>query len=70
MGKHWDREHNPLTEDARRSIGLVKNVTRLIAEIDPTYWGIECTRGKLRKLDLLIRNILKQYHSVLTVMKE
>ena len=59
MGKHWDRKHNPLTEDARRSIGLVKNVTRLIAEINPTYWGIECTRGKLRKLDLIDKKYLK-----------
>ena len=65
MGKHWDREHNPLTEDARRSIGLVKNVTRLIAEIDPTYWGIECTRGKLRKLDLIDKKYLKTISSVL-----
>jgi hypothetical protein len=53
MGKHWDKENNPKTDDAMKAIRLVKNVIRIIDEIKPKYWGIECTRGKLRKLELI-----------------
>ena len=59
MGKHWDKFNNPLTDGAIQSIELVKNVTRLIKEINPTFWAIECTRGKLRKLDLIDKKYLK-----------
>ena len=59
MGKHWDRDNNPQTSEAIQSIKLVENVTRIIEEFNPKFWGIECTRGKLRKLDLIDNKFLK-----------
>ena len=59
MGKHWDRDNNPQTSEAIQSIKLVENVTRIIEEFNPKCWGIECTRGKLRTLDLIDNQKIK-----------
>lgn len=59
MGKHWDVENNPKTSEAISAINLVKNVVRIIKDYNPKFWAIECTRGKLRKLNLIDNQFLK-----------
>lgn len=60
IGRHWNKDNSPKTENARFSLELVKNTIGLIEKINPRYFFIENPRGKLRKLppmqDFPIRN--------------
>lgn len=56
IGHNWGggyRGYEPKSDTARRSIELVQHATRLIKELEPTWWFIENPRGLLRKLDLI-----------------
>ena len=56
IGRNWTggyRAYIPKTETARRSIKLVQEALRLIADVQPKYYFIENPRGLLRKLDLI-----------------
>jgi len=50
IGRNWNKDNTPKTEDARQALLLVEHTIDLIKEINPKYWFIENPRGKLRKL--------------------
>lgn len=53
IGKNWNHDNTPKTDSARLGVELVEATTRLIKELEPTWWFIENPRGKLRKLTLI-----------------
>jgi len=53
IGKHWNKDNTPKTENAKFGIELVKKTIDLIKEINPKFIIIENPRGKLRKLNLI-----------------
>lgn len=59
MGKHWNSDNSPKSDEAVNAIRLVENVVKIIHDYNPKFWGIECTRGKLRKLNLIDNKYLK-----------
>jgi|TARA_Y100000310_G_scaffold54029_1_gene49558 site-specific DNA-cytosine methylase len=50
IGRNWNRDHTPKTNEAREALKLVLKTIELIKELKPKYWIIENPRGKLRKL--------------------
>jgi len=50
IGKHWNRDNTPKTEEAEQGVGRVERTIDLIASLRPRYWIIENPRGKLRKM--------------------
>jgi len=53
IGKHWNKDNTPKTEQAILGMQIVKKTLWLIKELKPKYVIIENPRGKLRKLDLI-----------------
>lgn len=54
IGKHWIKGTNePKTEEAKKSLDLLKHTTTLIEELNPIYYFIENPRGKMRKVDIM-----------------
>ena len=53
IGKHWNKDHTPKTEQAVFGVKVVKKTIQIIKELNPKYWYIENPRGKLRKLDFM-----------------
>ena len=54
IGKHWNKDHTPKTEQAVFGVKVVKKTIQIIKELNPKYWYIENPRGKLRKLDFML----------------
>ena len=59
IGHHWHKDHTPKTENAKVGMEIVKRTMEIIAELNPKYFIIENPRGKLRKLDLIDKDLLK-----------
>ena len=59
IGHHWNKDHTPKTENAKVGMEIVKRTMEIIAELNPKYFIIENPRGKLRKLDLIDKDLLK-----------
>ena len=53
IGKHWNKDHTPKTEQAVFGVKLIKKTINIIKQLKPRYWYIENPRGKLRKLDFM-----------------
>jgi site-specific DNA-cytosine methylase len=53
IGKHWNIDNTPKTEQAAYGVRLIEHTVKLIADLNPTYWFIENPRGKLRSLNLI-----------------
>ena len=57
IGKHWNKDNTPKTEQAKLGVKIVKKTLEIIEHfkrINPNLiWVIENPRGKLRKLDLI-----------------
>ena len=53
IGKHWNKDHTPKTEQAIFGVKVVSKTIQIIKELNPKYWYIENPRGKLRKLDIV-----------------
>ena len=53
IGKHWNKDHTPKTEQAVFGVKVVKKTIQIIKELNTKYWYIENPRGKLRKLDFM-----------------
>ena len=53
IGKHWNKDHTPKTQQAVFGVNLVMKTIEIIKELNPDYWFIENPRGKLRKLDIM-----------------
>ena len=53
IGKHWNKDHTPKTEQAVFGVKVVNKTIQIIKELNPKYWYIENPRGKLRKLDFM-----------------
>tara|TARA_R100000781_G_scaffold67870_1_gene42791 strand:+ start:262 stop:900 length:639 start_codon:yes stop_codon:yes gene_type:complete len=53
IGKHWNKDHTPKTEQAVFGVKVVKKTIQIIKELNPKYWYMENPRGKLRKLDFM-----------------
>ncbi len=53
IGKHWNKDHTPKTEQAVFGVKVVKKTIQIIKELNPKYWYIENPRGKLRKLEFM-----------------
>ena len=59
IGKHWNKDHTPKTEQAKIGVAIVKKTMDIINELNPKYFIIENPRGKLRKLNLIDVSLLK-----------
>jgi len=59
IGKHWNKDHTPKTENAKLGIRIVKKTLQIIEKLNPKYFIIENPRGKLRKLNLIDAKTLK-----------
>ena len=53
IGKHWNKDHTPKTEQAIFGVKVVSKTIQIIKELNPKYWYLENPRGKLRKLDIV-----------------
>ena len=53
IGKHWNKDHTPKTEQALFGIEVIKKTLEIIDYLGPKYWLIENPRGKLRKLEIM-----------------
>ena len=53
IGKHWNKDHTPKTEQAVFGVKVVNKTIQIIKELNTKYWYIENPRGKLRKLDFM-----------------
>ena len=53
IGKHWNKDHSPKSENALIGLKIVEKTIQIINEINPKYWFIENPRGKLRKLNVV-----------------
>ena len=53
IGKHWNKDHTPKTNEAIFGVKVVKQTIKIIEKIKPKHWYIENPRGKLRKLDFM-----------------
>jgi len=63
IGKHWNKDNTPKTEQAVQGMRIVMHVTRLIDQLKKfnpkLVFFIENPRGKLRKLNLITKEFLK-----------
>jgi hypothetical protein len=50
IGKHWNRDNTPKTNNAVVGLKLLEKTIELIASVRPEYWFIENPRGKMRKI--------------------
>ena len=53
IGKHWNKDHTPKTEQAEFGVKVIKKTISIIKQLNPKYWYIENPRGKLRKLNFM-----------------
>ena len=53
IGKHWNKDHTPKTEQAVFGVKVVSKTIQIIKELNPKYWYLENPRGKLRKLEFM-----------------
>lgn len=53
MNYHWDKDRNPLTEEAILGYQLVEKTIEIINHYNPTYWYIENPRGLLRHFPIM-----------------
>ena len=53
IGKHWNKDHTPKSENALKGVAFVEKTIEIIKELKPKYYYIENPRGKLRKLDIV-----------------
>tara|TARA_R100001463_G_scaffold1958_3_gene8381 strand:+ start:12 stop:647 length:636 start_codon:yes stop_codon:yes gene_type:complete len=52
IGKHWNKDHTPKTEQAKLGVKVVNKTIEIIEMFQPDYFFVENPRGKLRKLGL------------------
>ncbi len=52
IGKHWNKDHTPKTEQAKLGVKIVNKTIEIIEMFQPDYFFVENPRGKLRKLGL------------------
>ena len=57
IGKHWNKDHTPKSDNALKGVGYVKSTLKIIKhfkKLNPNLkWCIENPRGKLRKLEVV-----------------
>ena len=53
IGKHWNKDHTPKSENALLGVEFVKKTIEIIKVLKPKFWYIENPRGKLRKLQVV-----------------
>ena len=53
IGKHWNKDHTPKSNNAVFGIKIVQKTIDIIKELSPKKWYIENPRGKLRKLQVV-----------------
>jgi hypothetical protein len=53
IGKHWNKDHTPKSENALLGVAFVEKTLEIIKELKPKFWYIENPRGKLRKLQVV-----------------
>tara|TARA_R100001198_G_C5144161_1_gene156625 strand:+ start:57 stop:686 length:630 start_codon:yes stop_codon:yes gene_type:complete len=53
IGKHWNKDHTPKSENALLGVAFVKKTIDIIKDLNPKFWYIENPRGKLRKLQVV-----------------
>lgn len=57
IGHHWNKDHTPKTEEAKKGVEIVKEtvqIIKIIKKLNPDLkYIIENPRGKLRKLNLI-----------------
>ena len=53
IGKHWNLDKSPKTNQARRGIATVNKTLWLIGQLKPRYWILENPRGMLRTLPMM-----------------
>jgi len=58
IGKHWNKNHTPKSDKALLGVDFVKKTLQIIDALNPNYWFIENPRGKLRKLDIVWKDIV------------
>ena len=58
IGKHWNKDNTPKTEQAVLGVKIVKKTLEIIEQLNPKYFIIENPRGKLRKLNLIDQSLL------------
>ena len=63
IGKHWNKDHTPKTEQAKIGLEILRDTIRLISSAKAKYWFIENPRGKMRKVidDILLEYIGNYY---------
>jgi hypothetical protein len=59
IGKHWNKDHTPKTENAKLGMKIVKKTLEIIEKLKPDFFVIENPRGKLRKLNLIDPKTMK-----------
>lgn len=50
IGKHWNRDHTPKTDEAQEALIILDKTIDLIKALNPQYYFIENPRGKMRKM--------------------
>lgn len=53
IGRHWNKDHTPKTENARKSILLLEHTINLIKNSGCKYFFIENPCGKMRKMPIM-----------------
>jgi site-specific DNA-cytosine methylase len=53
IGKHWNVDKTPKTDEARIGLELVRHTIKLINELNPKHWLLENPRGMLRKQSIM-----------------
>ena len=53
IGKHWNKDHTPKTQQAILGCMIVKKTLKIIKDLNPKFYFIENPRGKLRKLNFM-----------------
>ena len=55
IGHHWNKDHTPKTKEAVLGVKIVERTNWIIKMLNPKWYYIENPRGKLRKLDVIIK---------------
>ncbi len=53
IGKHWNKDRTPKSENAKKALILLSHTIELIEELKPIYYFIENPRGMMRKLPMM-----------------
>lgn len=59
IGRHWNKNRTPKSQQALEALQLVSHTINLIKELNPKYWIIENPRGMLRKQSIM-QNLPRQ----------